>query len=141
MPPFPKDHPATHNVCRNPEHAEYRTPCCCYGYLGCYWEEIGMSGEPELNAFAKEISEKNGTPRNVAYAGAGIEEYEARQNEIKPCAVCDTSKITRVEVINHAHLGKGREFVIWQEGLKVTLDLQDDGRTLKVFLSSTQDKV
>jgi len=55
------------------------------------------------------------------------------------CAVCDTSKVNRVEVINHAHLGKGREFVIWQEGLKVKFDLQDDGRTLKIFLSSTQE--
>ena len=46
-------------------------------------DHIGMSGEPELNAFAKEISKKNGTPRNVAYAGAGIEEYEATQAKLK----------------------------------------------------------
>ena len=54
----------------------------------------------------------------------------------------DTSKVTRVEVINHTELGEfGRAYTYWHEygnGIEsptVRLDIQDDGRTLKVFIS------
>jgi len=42
----------------------------------------------------------------------------------------DTSKVTRVEVIDE----NGRSYVNWQKNNTVTLDLQDNGRTLKVFI-------
>lgn len=47
----------------------------------------------------------------------------------------DTSKVTRVEVIDHrAELGReaGRVYVVWD--CKVELSYQDGGRTLKVFV-------
>jgi hypothetical protein len=50
----------------------------------------------------------------------------------------DTSKITRVEVINHrpdALEGGGREFVSWMEDNQVDVHIQDEGRTMKVIIS------
>lgn len=44
----------------------------------------------------------------------------------------DTSKVTRVEVIDE----NGRSYTNWNEQNKVELSLQDDGRTLKVFISN-----
>lgn len=41
--------------------------------------------------------------------------------------------VTRVEVINHAN-SKGRVYTIQNEGISVSVDLQDQGRTLKVFI-------
>lgn len=51
----------------------------------------------------------------------------------------DTSKITRLEIINH-HTNDEKEFgraytYRADKSLKVQLEIQDDGRTLKVFLS------
>jgi hypothetical protein len=46
----------------------------------------------------------------------------------------DTTKVTRVEVINWRN-EKGRVYGIGPApDVKVTLSLQDDGRTLKVFI-------
>lgn len=57
----------------------------------------------------------------------------------------DTSKVTRVEVIDHTRGiedGGGRAYTYWHEydmmdweKPHVTVQLQDDGRTLKVFIS------
>lgn len=49
-----------------------------------------------------------------------------------------TTKVTRFEVIDHTRSledGGGRVFVKREENMTVELSLQDDGRTLKVFLS------
>lgn len=44
--------------------------------------------------------------------------------------------VNRLEVINHTEGGSGREFVKWaEERFEVELSVQDDGRTLKIFLS------
>lgn len=51
----------------------------------------------------------------------------------------DTSKINRVEVIDHTkgfEDGGGRAYVFWEDKAKVTLHIQDDGRTLKVFIEN-----
>jgi hypothetical protein len=45
----------------------------------------------------------------------------------------NTEKVTRVEIINHAHK-KGRVYSIQNERITVELSLQDGGRTLKVFI-------
>lgn len=42
----------------------------------------------------------------------------------------DTSKVTRVEVIDQ----KGRSYVNFQPTNKIELSLQDDKRTLKIFI-------
>lgn len=53
----------------------------------------------------------------------------------------DTSKISRIEVINHAVPPEseeyGRAYVYWPENKKITVRcmLQDDDRTLKIFIS------
>jgi len=43
----------------------------------------------------------------------------------------DTSKVTRVEVIN----GYERDYVNWKDDNKVTLEFQDDNKTLKIFMN------
>jgi len=44
----------------------------------------------------------------------------------------DTSKVNRVEVIDHK---EGRAYVMWENKLDVELMLQDDERTLKIFIN------
>lgn len=47
-------------------------------------------------------------------------------------------KINRVEVIDHTlplEQGGGRAYVKWQDGINVELQLQDEGRTLKIFIT------
>lgn len=53
----------------------------------------------------------------------------------------DTTKVTRVEVINHTPKGKfGRAYTYWStynngvKDPKVEVQLQDGGKTLKVFI-------
>jgi len=45
-----------------------------------------------------------------------------------------TDKVTRVEVIDE----EGRSYVNWDDNNKVELSFQDDGRTLKVFISNRE---
>jgi hypothetical protein len=52
----------------------------------------------------------------------------------------DTSKVTRVELINHHSEAPipGRCYVWWMRetvGVKIEYSIQDNGRTLKIFLS------
>lgn len=51
----------------------------------------------------------------------------------------DTSKVNRVEVINHTKSGKGREYVFWEKEAEVKLAIQDEGRTLKIFISDLKE--
>lgn len=53
----------------------------------------------------------------------------------------DTSKVNRLEIINHTSEGEqGRIFTYWKrydngiENPKVSLDLQDEGKTLKIII-------
>lgn len=43
--------------------------------------------------------------------------------------------VSRVEVIDN----KGRSYVLRRDGMKVSLSLQDQGRTLKVFIAPPQE--
>lgn len=47
----------------------------------------------------------------------------------------DTSKVNRVEVINHTQKGTGREYTFWEKNATVEVHMQDDGRTMKIFIS------
>ncbi len=49
----------------------------------------------------------------------------------------ETKNVTRVEVIDHT----GRSYVNWNILNKVTLSLQDDGRTLKVFVDRKKEEI
>lgn len=54
----------------------------------------------------------------------------------------DTSKVNRVEVIDHTKSleeGGGRAYVFWEDSAKVELSLQDEGRTLKVFIAKLEE--
>lgn len=48
----------------------------------------------------------------------------------------DTSNVSRVEIIDHTEKGEGRAYTFWDHKNKsdVQLSLQDEGRTLKVFI-------
>lgn len=53
----------------------------------------------------------------------------------------DTTKVTRVEVIDHTNSveeGGGRTYVYWNKEATVEAVLQDEGRTLKIFISKQQ---
>jgi hypothetical protein len=45
----------------------------------------------------------------------------------------NTDRVKRIEVINHFE-DKGREYVFWNDKAHITLSLQDDGKTLKIFI-------
>jgi len=45
------------------------------------------------------------------------------------------NKINRVEVIDHTENGEGRVYVKHEKKLKVSVDIQDDGRTMKIFIN------
>lgn len=59
--------------------------------------------------------------------------------------VTDAEKVgtfTRVEVIDHTMGGHGREYVKWNDvEMKITLMVQDEGRTLKIFLQETPKEI
>lgn len=44
-------------------------------------------------------------------------------------------KVTRLEVINHRGDNSGRFFTHWEKDNKIEGSLQDDGRTLKIFIT------
>ncbi len=49
----------------------------------------------------------------------------------------------RVEVIDHTknvEKGGGRAYVKWEDKLDVKLDIQDEGRTLKIFINKLKKK-
>jgi len=49
-----------------------------------------------------------------------------------------TKKVKRVEIIDHTkpvEEGGGRAWTIWDEDIDVVLNLQDDDRTLKIFIT------
>ena len=50
--------------------------------------------------------------------------------------VVRTSKVTRVEVIDE----NGRTYVNWNKDNEVELQLQDNGRTLKVFIKQKDEQ-
>lgn len=50
-----------------------------------------------------------------------------------------TEKVTRVEVIDYTTTEGGRAFVKWDQTMKVELQVQDDGRTLKIFLTKKEN--
>ena len=52
-------------------------------------------------------------------------------NKVTSVACCDD--ITRVEVIDWKD-NRGRVFTHWDRGSKVWADIQDQGRTLKLFI-------
>jgi len=49
--------------------------------------------------------------------------------------IVDTSTVTRVEVIDP----RGRAYVAWDTGLSVHLQVQDENRTLKIFIADGAD--
>lgn len=56
------------------------------------------------------------------------------EKRTKPIAYMETTKVTRVEVIDE----NGRSYVNWNEKNHVEISLQDDDRTLKVFITKKQ---
>lgn len=51
----------------------------------------------------------------------------------------NTEKVCRLEIIDHTkpiEEGGGRAYVKWDKNIKVEVYLQDDDRTLKVFVSN-----
>jgi hypothetical protein len=55
--------------------------------------------------------------------------------------IADLLGVTRFELIDHtkpAEEGGGRAFVLYGDGLRINVVLQDEGRTMKVFIDSVQ---
>ena len=54
-----------------------------------------------------------------------------------------TKKVNRVEVIDHTkdlEDGGGRAYVRWDDDIDVELQLQDDNKTLKIFITKKKLK-
>ncbi len=54
-----------------------------------------------------------------------------------------TSNVNRVEVIDYTksiEKGGGRAYVKWEDELDVRLDIQDEGKTLKVFINKLKKR-
>ena len=52
----------------------------------------------------------------------------------------ETKNITRLEVINHSSEGETGRLLV-KRGIAVSLSLQDEGRTLKVFLDDAVELI
>lgn len=50
----------------------------------------------------------------------------------------ETNKVTRLEVIDHTDKKRGR-FVV-EYGVSVEVSIQDDGKTMKIFLTNTKQQ-
>ena len=49
---------------------------------------------------------------------------------------------TRLEIIDHTETGTGRDYTKWvSKPFSVTLEAQDDGRTLKVVLEDIKEEI
>jgi len=46
----------------------------------------------------------------------------------------DSSKVTRIEVIDH----NGRSYVNWSPTNELSVSIQDQGRTLKLFINNKE---
>lgn len=59
--------------------------------------------------------------------------YNKAQKEIDKLKtqIPETDNITRVEVIDQ----KGRSYVNWKPNNKVKISMQDEGRTMKIFIN------
>lgn len=70
--------------------------------------------------------------------------YEIRQLILDDRAkhVKEIKTVNRFEVINHLSDGSGRETVVWKDSdFTVETSMQDDNRTMKVFLLDIEDAV
>jgi hypothetical protein len=120
--------------------AEFSVEC----YVDCEWRDdvpvvhadFARTLERELAATNKEAYEAvllqelcEGLRAELAAARAELE--AARKDAI------DTSRATRFEAIDHRASGLGRDYVRY--GVSVNLMMQDEGRTLKVFLRETME--
>lgn len=98
----------------------FNCPASCDG-RGTYAEDDGY-GNPE--AAQCQWCCDFGIPARKALA--------SRDQQIALAA----QEVNRFEVINHLPDGKGREVVVWTgDPFKAEFSLQDDGHTLKVFLT------
>jgi len=71
---------------------------------------------------------------------------KALQDTIKDTeerVIGEVEKVNRVEVIDHTKNvedGGGRVYTKWEDELDVKLDIQDEGRTLKIFINKLKRK-
>jgi hypothetical protein len=86
------------------------------------------SGEVIIAADTYEEAEK--LLKNMMWDVRGVYNYQMIN-----FSVSMPDKVTRVEVIDQ----DGRSYVNWDESNKVELSFQDDGRTLKVFISNREE--
>lgn len=100
-------------------------------------EEIKAKNAPEIKQANDYISK---TEENIKKAiDAWNAESEAEEQSF--VTEFELNKVTRIEVINHTPKGEqGRAYTYWKEygngvkNPKVSISLQDEGRTLKVFI-------
>ena len=71
--------------------------------------------------------------RNIERAPTDSEGHEGDVVKMPSRKSIDVANVTRFEVIDHSENGSGREYV--RKGISILdVSLQDDGRTLKIFL-------
>jgi len=77
--------------------------------------------------------------RDKEFHHSDLKSKAALQAHIDQKVLERTDTVNRFEVINHLSDGSGREVVVWKgKSFKVEYSLQDDGQTLKVFLTDIE---
>ena len=70
----------------------------------------------------------------VAYFGLGMNTFEDVMQAINEYTLMPLYMVNRVEVIDDS----GRGYTNWDKHNRVEMELQDNDRTLKVFISKTK---
>ena len=95
-----------------------------------------------MTEITKELADVLQHIRRVIDDGNGARVYFGDTTKVRIDAIleryedsCKTSEpiINRVEIITH---DEGRVYVNWEKDNKITTSLQDDGRTIKVFVNT-----
>jgi len=86
---------------------------------------------------------KGGYSVYLGYPQEMIEDLTKTIEGERERVIGEVEKVNRVEVIDHTKNvedGGGRVYTKWEDELDVKLDIQDEGRTLKIFINKLKRK-
>lgn len=101
---------------------------------------LDLFGQAVREMTKKELEQAPGKEPTVDYIQSGLHAESCRRvvEKVVVSQLQAARMVNRFEVIDHTESGTGRQFVKWLSyDFKVEFSLQDDGRTLKVFLMDT----
>lgn len=101
-----------------------------------------MKDETKIDEFIRDVTKVGSIPKSEVkrrLLGLMCDSVQSARKE----GLVSTSKVNRVEVIDWTaeNTKMARAFVKWQDDLTVSLQLQDAGRTLKIFLMNKHEAI